>query len=228
MSGREGRGLPRPSGFFKQEQMNLIDPFQLRMRLMTSEAERANTVQKRARVRFIKSRELTMPDCSTIERFEVGDLVAFEFPFPDGGSKTRICAVVAIEPDRGEAVVSYGTSNLRLNADPNLAVTLRGPENLRQAGLHRPTRIQVDRRVRVNLRDERFRKSGKLGTAKVGSLSARFAQALGDLYDHLPATARHKEFEGIHPRAQISNPKGRPGFLRRRNRRNETPAEVRA
>ncbi len=54
MSGREGRGLPRPSGFFKQEQMNLIDPFQLRMRLMTSEAERANTVQKRARVRFIK------------------------------------------------------------------------------------------------------------------------------------------------------------------------------
>ena len=165
-----------------------------------------------------------MPDYTTIERFNVGDLVAFDFPFPDGGSKTRICAVVAIYLDRGEAVVSYGTSNLRLSADCNHAVTIRGPEILRQAGLHRPTRIQVDRRVRVNLSDERFRKSSKLGTAKVGSLFEPIAQALGDLYDRLPATARYKEFDGIHPQAQVSKPKGHPGFLRRRTRRKETPA----
>ncbi len=167
-----------------------------------------------------------MPDYTTIERFSVGDLVAFDFPFPDGGSKTRICAVVAIDPDRGEAVVSYGTSNLRLNAAPNLAVTIRGTENLRQAGLHRPTRIQVDRRVRVNLSDERFRKSGKLGTARVGSLSEPFAQALGDMYDRLPAIARYKEFEGIHPQCRASQPKGHNGFLRRPTRRRNSERRV--
>ncbi len=165
-----------------------------------------------------------MPDYTTIERFDVGDLVAFDFPYPDGGSKTRICAVVAVEPDRSEAVVSYGTSNLRLSADPKLAVTIRSMEELRLAGLHRRTRIQVDRRVRVNLSDKRFRKSGKLGTSKVGSLSAEFAKALDDLYDRLPATARHKEFEGVHPQCRASKPKGHTGFLRRRIRRKETPA----
>ena len=154
-----------------------------------------------------------MPDFSTIERFTVGDLVAFQFPYSDGGSKTRICAIVAHDQDQHEVVVAYGTSNLQLKNNPDNAVALFARTDWQAAGLHEATRFQVDRRVRVKLDDPRFKQRKALGTAKVGQLSESQTRRLRSTYDRLPAVPLSQERTGIHPK-----PAGRtrrPTFLGR-------------
>lgn len=140
-----------------------------------------------------------MPNFSTIERFAVGDLVAFHFPYSDGGAKTRICAIVAHDPNRGEVVVAYGTSKLNLKNNPDNAVTLFGRNDWKTVGLHEATRFQIDRRIRVKLGDPRFMQRHSLGTAKVGQLPANHVRRLNAIYDRLPAVTRGEELNGIHP-----------------------------
>ncbi|WP_333848498.1 hypothetical protein [Phaeobacter italicus] len=156
-----------------------------------------------------------MPNFSTIERFVVGDLVAFHFPFSDRGSKTRICAIVAHDPNGNEVVVAYGTSNLRLKNDPDNSIALFQRNDWKTAGLHEATRFQVDRRVRVKLGDPRFKQHQSLGTAKVGQLSVSQARRLREIYDRLPLVTRHQEMNGIHPKP--ANKNRRPSFLGRGN-----------
>jgi hypothetical protein len=155
-----------------------------------------------------------MPNFCTIERFAVGDLVAFHFPYSDGGSKTRICAIVAHDPEHHEVVVAYGTSNLQLKNNPDNAVALFARPDWQAAGLHEATRFQIDRRVRVKLGDPRFKQRKALGTAKVGQLSGSQARRLRSVYDRLPAVALSQERTGIHPKPAGRTP--RPTFLGRK------------
>lgn len=78
----------------------------------------------RFRVTFTLMKEATLPTLTTLEQFTVGDLVAFDFPYADGGSKTRICAIVAEDSEQGDVVVAYGTTNLRLNNNPEFAIVV--------------------------------------------------------------------------------------------------------
>lgn len=155
-----------------------------------------------------------MPNSTTIECFSVGDLVAFNFPYADGGSKTRICAVVAQDPEFDEVVIAYGSSNLQLKNNPDRALTVFAREDVKRANLHEATRFQVDRRIRVKLNDPRFKQRMSLGTAKVGQLPAAQTHRLGALYHRLPTVSHHQEMQGIHPKL-VSKPR-RPTFLERR------------
>lgn len=98
----------------------------------------------------------------------VGDVVTFDFPYPDGGTKTRACLVLHEDAGTGELIVVYGTSHLGLHGHPEHALVLREPRLLAQAGLHRPTRFRLDRRIRVRPDDPRFRVSERCGTARLG------------------------------------------------------------
>ncbi len=155
-----------------------------------------------------------MPNFSTIERFTVGDIVAFNFPYSDRGSKIRICAIVACDPDLNEVVVAYGTSKLHLKNNPDRAITVFAREEMKLAGLHEATRFQVDRRIRVKLDDPRFKQRMSLATAKVGQLSASQTRRLGTIYDRLPVVPRCQEMQGIHPKP--AGKTRRPAFLGRR------------
>jgi hypothetical protein len=141
-----------------------------------------------------------MPNFSTIERFAVGDLVAFHFPYSDGGAKTRICAIVAHDPNLNEVVVAYGTSNLHLKNNPDNSVALFTRNDWQAAGLHKATRFQVDRRIRVKQYDPRFKQRQSLGSAKVGHLTASQIRHLSTIYKRLPGATRDQERNGIHPK----------------------------
>lgn len=156
-----------------------------------------------------------MPSFSTREHFAVGDLVAFDCPYTDGGSKTRVCAIVADEPELNEVVIAYGTSNLRLNNNPDNAISLFACRDWKSAGLHEATRFQVDRRIRVKLGDPRFQQRRSLRTAKVGKLSQSQARRLSEIYNRLPAVPPCQERNGIHPGPSCKA--RRPSFLGRRN-----------
>jgi hypothetical protein len=164
-------------------------------------------------VTFISTKEATMPKFSTTDLFAVGDLVAFQFPYADGGAKTRVCAIVAQDPERNEVVVAYGTSNLRLQSDPDKAVTLFARQEWQAAGLHHATRFQADRRIRGRMGDPRFKKSQSLDTAKVGQLTVSHIRRLSTIYDGLPEVKHHQERKGIHPKP--ANKTRRPSFLGR-------------
>ncbi|WP_170335074.1 hypothetical protein [Ruegeria arenilitoris] len=155
-----------------------------------------------------------MPNTPACERFSTGDLVAFDFPFSDGGAKTRVCLIVADDPGLHEVVVAYGTTNLRLNHDRRNAVILNSQSDWSAAGLHRATRFQVDRRIRVSMTDMRFKQNRSLGTAKVGRLLPGRIQQLMTCYSRLKPVSFAQERLGIHPKPQVHN--GRRSFLGRR------------
>ena len=154
-----------------------------------------------------------MPDFSKLERFAVGDLVAFHFPYADGGCKTRICVIAAQDPDLNEVIVAYGTSNLQLKNNPDNAIALFARIDWQAAGLHKATRFQVDRRIRVKLDDPRFQRRKSFGSAKVGQLAANQTRRLSTLYKSLPAVTRILELQGIHPKP--AGKTRRPLFLGR-------------
>ncbi len=158
-----------------------------------------------------------MPNTPACERFSTGDLVAFDFPFSDGGAKTRVCLIVAEDPGLNEVVVAYGTTNLHLNRDRRHAVILNSQSDWSAAGLHRATRFQVDRRIRVSMDDMRFKQNRSLGTAKVGRLLPGRIQPLMTCYSRLKPVSCAQERLGIHPKPQVHN--GRRSFLGRRSLR---------
>jgi len=129
----------------------------------------------------------------------VGDVVTFDFPYPDGGSKTRACLVLHADPDTGELIVAYGTSSLGLRGHPEHALILREPGVLAQTGLHRPTRFQLDRRIRVAPGDPRFCVSQRCGTARLGRLPAWLRLQLPDRHARLHRHSLSAERAGIHP-----------------------------
>jgi hypothetical protein len=86
-----------------------------------------------------------------------------------------------------------------LPTDPKFAVVVQTADALAQAGRHQPTRLQIDRRIRVDLNDRRFMKNRQIGTARLGSLSTDAMQQLIECYAALPAVADDAERVGIHP-----------------------------
>jgi len=128
-----------------------------------------------------------------------GDVVTFDFPYPDGGTKTRACLVLHVDPETGELIVAYGTSHLGLRGQPDHALILREPCALAQAGLHRQTRFQLDRRIRVAPDDPRFRVSQRCGTARLGRLPAWLRLQLLDRHARLHRHSLSAERAGIHP-----------------------------
>ncbi len=154
-----------------------------------------------------------MSDHEMREQFNPGDLVAFRFPYSDGGSKTRICVIVARDPDHDEVVIAYGTSNLQLpKHSAGNALMLAEQEDYAVAGLHAPTRFQIDRRLRVKHGDARFERCNSLGTAKIGRLKPDQARRIAEIYTSLPRVRRRDEIHGVHP---AETPKRRASFLRR-------------
>lgn len=143
------------------------------------------------------------------ERFSVGDLVAFRFPYTDGQEKTRICAIAASFTETGEAVVTYGTSNLRFRAEVAHALTVFRAEDCRAAGLHRPTRFQVDRRVRLRTDDPRFCTHREKATASVGRLPPEMTRRLAEIYASLPPVSLAAERQGVHPGCGAARQRGR-------------------
>ncbi|MFC3612909.1 hypothetical protein ACFORG_03965 [Lutimaribacter marinistellae] len=155
-----------------------------------------------------------MSDPETLEEFNPGDLVAFRFPYSDRGSKTRICVIVAREPEHDEVVVAYGTRNLLLpKHSAENALMLVGQPDYAVAGLHGPTRFQIDRRLRVKHGDARFERCNSLGTAKIGRLKPDQTRRVAEIYTGLPRVRRRDEIHGVHP---AETPKRRASFLRRR------------
>lgn len=157
---------------------------------------------------------VNMPTLVTSNTFTVGDLVACRFPYATGTPKKRICAVVAIGSASDEVVLAYGTSNLRCKGDVTHALTVFRDVERQAAGLHKPTRFQVDRRVRMLTNDPRLLVHPVKGTAKVGHLPPEMAAELANMYLRLPMVSTVAERVGIHP---IYQPlQRRSGFLRRR------------
>ncbi|MGR3631964.1 MAG: hypothetical protein ACU0A8_07555 [Limimaricola soesokkakensis] len=128
-----------------------------------------------------------------------GDVVTFDFPYPDGGTKTRTCLVLHEDPETGELIVVYGTSSLGLRGHSEHALILREPCTLAQAGLHQPTRFQLDRRIRVVPADPRFRMSQRCGTARLGCLPAWLRLQLPARHARLQRHSDSAERAGIHP-----------------------------
>lgn len=145
---------------------------------------------------------------SQLRPLGAGDVVTFDFPYPDGGSKTRACLVLHEDPGTGELIVVYGTSHLGLHGHPEHALVLREPCLLAQAGLHRPTRFRLDRRIRVRPDDPRFRVSERCGTARLGRLPAWLRLQLPERHARLPRHSPFAERAGIHP---VIGRRPRPG-----------------
>lgn len=97
-----------------------------------------------------------------------------------------------------ELVVAYGTSNLDLRAEPRYALVLQSTDTLAQAGLHQPTRLQIDRRIRVDVNDRRFIKNRLIGTARLGRLPESMTLELINCYAALPIVAEGDERVGFH------------------------------
>ncbi len=154
-----------------------------------------------------------MPKSVNSNTSTVGDLVACKFPFAEGAHKTRICAVVAVCPETDEVVLAYGTGNLRFKADVTHALTVFREADCQAAGLHKPTRFQVDRRIRLSGNDPRFRVHRTKGTAKVGQLNPAMTARLREIYRRMPPVCAAKERQGIHPTGPV--PRRRPGFFGR-------------
>lgn len=159
----------------------------------------------------------------------VGDVVTFDFPYPDGGSKTRACIVLHEDPKTGELIVAYGTSSLGLRGHAEHALILCEPCVLAQAGLHRPTRFQLDRRIRVSPDDPRFRVRQRCGTARLGRLPAWLRLQLPERHARLHRHSPTAERAGIHP--VIGQAPARAGrrtpFRQRRPHSAETRAALR-
>lgn len=135
-----------------------------------------------------------------------GDVVAFAFPYVDGRLKNRTCVIVDHDPVEREVVVAYGTTNLCLKANPDYALALVARSEWQPIGLHKPTRFQIDRRIRVSLSDHRFRCHSTLGTPRIGQLAPRQVALVTTLYQCLPMASHRDEWHGIHP-------KKRPGRI---------------
>lgn len=156
----------------------------------------------------------------------MGDVVTFDFPYPDGGTKTRACLVLHADPETGELIVAYGTSSLGLRGHAEHKLILRDLNAMGRAGLHRPTRFQLDRRIRVSPNDPRFRVSQRCGTARLGCLPAWLRLQLPERYARLQRHSLAVERAGIHPVVGQTPPRmGRRAPLRQRRPR---PAEARA
>ena len=142
-----------------------------------------------------------------------GDIVAFAFPFAEGGEKVRTCVIVDHDLTAGEVVVAYGTTNLCLKANPDHALALTVRSDWLAAGLHQASRFQMDRRIRVSLSDRRFRSHPTLETPWVGRLKPAMAIRIGAIYGLLQSVSRSQERAGVHPSPK-SGQGARRGFLR--------------
>lgn len=132
---------------------------------------------------------MTSPDPIPAPRFRPGTIVSFRFPRAEDGrpGKARPCLVVASSEDR--LVIAYGTS-VDTPANRGLDVVLDDPDDWQVAGLHRPSRFVLARRVSVGPDDPRlvFPRQGKAAIGMIRDhhlpeldrLTRKLGQALFD------------------------------------------------
>ena len=112
-----------------------------------------------------------------------GAVLMFRFPIeaPEPGQmpKARPCIVVRIEHKDGQrlAHLAYATSVFH-GRFRGLQITIATDDGLAAAGLHRPTRVELERQITVRLDDSRFDVSRKEGTPVIGRLTPADLQAL--------------------------------------------------
>lgn len=101
-----------------------------------------------------------------------GTVVAFRFPLGEGEgrAKTRPCLVIATSSRNGtpRVTIAYGTSAAS-RANRGLDLDLSEPDDWRAAGLRRPSRFVLARRVTVPLTDPGF-DSRRSGSPAIGFL----------------------------------------------------------
>lgn len=119
-----------------------------------------------------------------------GTTVLFRFPPGEGMGevKTRPCLVIAVaQTDRDAKItVAYGTTAASM-ANRGLELDLSDPADCSAAGLHRPTRFVLSRRITVASTDPAFRLSPP-GTPVIGRLAGSSMMILDDLVQSLGAS----------------------------------------
>ncbi len=134
-----------------------------------------------------------------------GDLVAFRFPYAEGGSPyARPCLV--LETTTAEVLLAYGTSS---RGRANQGLEIRVNRDFAACGLVRPTRFVTARRVRVARTDPRLEADLQTGSPLIGRLPDALQARRGELCNRLAAAFATPECRYRTERAGIHPPKGR-------------------
>lgn len=130
-----------------------------------------------------------------------GTTVLFRFPAGEGMGevKTRPCLVIAVaHTDRDAKItVAYGTTAASM-ANRGLDLDVSDLADCSAAGLHRPTRFVLSRRITVASTDAAFRLS-PAGTPVLGRLSAPSMMSLDDLTQSLGPSIAEDSRRGASP-----------------------------
>ena len=156
-----------------------------------------------------------------------GTIVAFRFPLGEGEgrAKARPCLVIAttIGADGAPRItIAYGTSS-RTQSNRGLDLALSDPEDCRAAGLRRPTRFVVARRVTVAPTDPAL-DCGRTGSPVIGVLPPSATMVLRGLVRSLGATVAQDRRRGLPGRRSESH---RHGSAHQQPRSRREPVIVR-
>ncbi|SFQ12302.1 hypothetical protein [Tranquillimonas alkanivorans] len=129
-----------------------------------------------------------------------GSVILIDFPYSEARRRRKIRpgVVACLDLHRGEVVVAYATSRLDGVEPRKNALLLEAPQDWQPAGLHGPTRVQVDRRVRLALSSRRFL-SPDGASPVLGYLSPHHAARVAQTYASLPPLDPEMEMRGVHP-----------------------------
>lgn len=146
-----------------------------------------------------------------------GDIAMFRFPLSESGAsgKARPCLIIAVEACSSglRLTLAYGTSS-PTDANRGWDLAIGDPHEAAQAGLRRPTRFVLGRRITVAGDDPRFDCGGN-GTALVGSLPPPHQAAMRGLILQLGGfLARHSHGD----RARVALPLHARRTISRRTR----------
>lgn len=119
-----------------------------------------------------------------------GDIVMLRFPFSEcqQPTKARPCLVVASTHDDQRLTLAYGTTS-PTGANTGYDLRVSDLAEVASAGLHRPTRFVLARRITVAPDDARFQ-INRRGQAAIGALPERLLLELRRLVQRIgPALA---------------------------------------
>lgn len=150
-----------------------------------------------------------------------GTIVSFRFPQGENGQsgKARPCLVIGINTASNDMrlTLAYGTT---AETDANRGFDLHLSERAawRKAGVHRPTRFVLARRLTIAIDDLRF-DCGPAGNPIIGRLPSAQLSQLADLLRILGPLLDNDSFDGPSPRQAVDQLGRRTLYLQRYGRR---------
>lgn len=140
-----------------------------------------------------------------------GTIVALRFPLGEGEgrAKARPCLVIATTTGADGApriTIAYGTSS-RTQSNRGLDLALSDPDHCQAAGLRRPTRFVLARRITVSPSDPAL-ECGRTGSPVIGALPPSATIQLRGLVRSLGATVAQDRRRGSPGRRSESHRHG--------------------